>query len=358
MVTAEGKLITASASDNPDLFWALRGGGGNFGVVTSFEFQLHQVGPQILFGPTVYRLEDAADVLRNYREFATQAPRECCVWVDHLSAPPLPFLAPRYHGAKVISLMQCYAGDVAEGERILAPVRDYGEPIGDAVAPIPYAAAQAMLDPMYRKGARNYWKSHNFSDLNDRALDVLVAMAGSLPTPQSDVLISQVGGAIDGVAPDATAYPHRATAFIVTPGARWEDPAQDAPCIAWVRRAFEALAEHASGGSYVNFVTEAEGRERDAYGANYDRLVEVKNRYDPTNLFRLNQNVRPTGDRHRGSVIPREVRASPYRLPDRSFQTIDLARTRARPTNLPVHKRAHGRVRWRRWAVRWGEARP
>lgn len=294
VVTADGRLVTASADENADLFWGVRGGGGNFGIVTSFEFRLHEVGPEVLFGPTVYRLEDAADVLRHYADFAANAPRACCVWADLLTAPPLPFLPERDHGTKVLSLMQCYVGDLRTGEEVLAALRSYGAPIGDAVGPTPYAVAQSMLDPMYAKGARNYWKVHNFTDLPGPAIDVLIEMASILPTAQSDILIAQVGGAITDVAPEATVYPHRGSAFVVTPGARWEDPEDDGRCLEWLKRGSEALAEHASGGAYVNFITEAEGRERDAFGSNYDRLVELKNIYDPGNVFRLNQNIRPT----------------------------------------------------------------
>lgn len=294
LVTAESHLVTASKRENPELFWGVRGGSGNFGVVTSFVFRLHGVGPEVLFGPTVYRLEDAGDVLRHYRDFAANAPRECCVWADLLTAPPLPFLPGRYHGTKVLSLLQCYTGNTAEGEAALSPLRGYGQPIGDAVGPMRYAEAQTILDETYAKGARNYWKSSNFVALPDRVLDRLVDLAAVLPTPQSDILVCQLGGAINDVAPDATAYPHRQAAFALTPGVRWQDPAQDTACLAWIREAFELLDAEASGGAYVNFITETEGRERDAYGANYERLVALKNQYDPTNAFRLNQNVRPT----------------------------------------------------------------
>jgi FAD/FMN-containing dehydrogenase len=248
VVTAAGRLVTASARENPDLFWGVRGGGGNFGIVTSFEFQLHQIGREVLFGPTVYRISDAADVLRHYREFARKAPRECCVWADLLTAPPLPFLPERYHGTKVLSLMQCYVGDIRAGEEVLASLRGYGEPIGDAVAPTLYTVAQSILDPMYVKGARNYWKVHNFADLPDPAIEALVEMAATVPTPQSDLLIAQVGGAISDTAPDATAYPHRDTAFVVTPGARWDDANDDPRCLTWLRAGSEALSKHASGG--------------------------------------------------------------------------------------------------------------
>ena len=293
VVTASGERLTASADDNPDLYWALRGGGGNFGVVTSFEFTLHELGPIVLAGPTLYRLEDAPRVLRHYRDFAHEASRSCCVWAVILTAPPLPFLPERYHGTKVLSLFQCYSGDVDEGEQILAPLRRFGEPIADAVGPMPYTVVQSLLDAQYARGARNYWKSHNFTTLPDQALDLLVAYAEAFPTPQSDLVIHQLGGAINDVAPDATAYPHRDIAFAVTPGARWYDPAQDAACIAWIRDWYDALAPHASGGTYVNFISDRTGREASAYGSNYERLAHIKARYDPSNLFRMNQNIEP-----------------------------------------------------------------
>ena len=292
LVTAEGRLVTASETENAELFWGLRGGGGNFGVATSFLFRLHPLGPELLFGPTVYRLEDAAEVLRHYRDFAAAAPREVCVWADLMTAPPLPFLPEAVHGTKVLTLMQCHAGDPAEGAAALAPLRGFGKPVGDAVGLLPFTAAQRILDQTYAKGARNYWKPSNHAALSDDLIDRLVTLAAELPTPQSDILICQLGGAIGEAAPDATAYPHRAAAFALAPGVRWTDPAQDEACIGWIREAF-APFEAEAGGAYVNFIAETEGRARDAYGANYERLAELKARWDPENAFRLNQNVRP-----------------------------------------------------------------
>lgn len=294
VVTADGELHHTSEDRNEDLFWGIRGGSGNFGIVTSFEFDLNEIGPEVLFGPTVYRYDDAPDVLRHYQEFARDAPRECCVWVDSLTAPPLPFLPEEFHGTKVLSILQFYAGDLEEGEEVLKPLREYGTPLADAVAPTLYTAAQSMLDDLYAKGARNYWKAQNFTELTEEAIDTIVEYGERLPTPQSDILLHQVGGAINDVDSDATAYPHRDTEFIVTPGARWEDPANDDACIAWVRKCYDALAADATGDTYVNFEGDREGQERNAYGENYDRLVEVKNKWDPENLFRVNQNIEPT----------------------------------------------------------------
>lgn len=295
IVTADGRLITASDQENRDLFWAVRGGSGNFGAVVSFVFRLHDVGPEVLFGPTVYRLEDAAEVLRHYRAFAIDAPRECCVWADLMTAPPMPFLPERYHGAKVLTLMQCCSGDLADGETVLAPLRGFGTPIGDAVGPMRYADAQQMLDGTYAKGLRNYWRSTNFRTLPDATIEKLVRVAATMPTPETDVLICQLGGAIGDVLSDATAFPHRETGFVVTPGARWRAPHDDERCLAWIREVGDTLAQDADGGQYVNFISEGTGQESSAYGGNYARLKAVKKAYDPENLFRSNQNVRPDG---------------------------------------------------------------
>jgi FAD/FMN-containing dehydrogenase len=295
LVTADGELVKASTEENPDLFWAIRGGGGNFGVITSFEFRLHEVGPEVLFGPTVYRLEDASAVLRHYREFVREAPNECSVYIDLLTAPPLPFLPEEVHGTKVLFVIQCYVGSLEEGKEVLRPLREFGEPVGDAVAPTRYAEAQSRSDPLYAEGARNYWKSHNLTSLSDEILDSLVECARRLPTPQSDILMHQLGGRISDLAPDAIAYPHRDIQFVVTPGGRWEEQTQDEQCIAWVRDCHAALAEYAGAGVYVNFLghDEDEDRLRAAYGANAERLRRIKARWDPENFFHVNQNIVP-----------------------------------------------------------------
>ena len=183
LVTPQGELITASADSHSELFWGLKGGGGNFGIATSFVFRLHDLPDPILFGPTLFRLDDAADALRHYRAFAEDAPRQCCVWADLMTAPPFPFIDASHHGTKVLALMQCYAGDPAEGEAVLAPLRDFGRPIGDAVGPMRYVEAQQILDQTYEKGLRNYWKSSNFRQLSDVTIDKLVAFAETMPTP-------------------------------------------------------------------------------------------------------------------------------------------------------------------------------
>lgn len=296
IVTADGKLRHASETENPDLFWAVRGGSGNFGVVTSFEFDLHEVGPEVLAGPIVYAGEDAPDVIRNLREFNDDAPDESSVWAILRKAPPLPFLPADVHGVGVCIVVAFYAGDMDEGEEVLAPIREYGDPIADAVGPHQYAEFQQSFDPLLTEGARNYWKSHNFDGLSDEAIDTAIEYAAHLPTSLSEIFFGQVGGEMARVPADATAYPHRDATYVMNVHTRWEDAENDDRCISWAREFYDAMAPYASGGVYVNFVSEEEGQETNAYGENYDRLVELKDEYDPTNLFRMNQNVAPSAE--------------------------------------------------------------
>jgi FAD/FMN-containing dehydrogenase len=294
VVTADGELLTASESSNPDLFWGIRGGGGNFGIVTSFQFQLHSVGPEVLSGLVVHPFSEAGNVLRYYRSFVAQAPDELTCWVVTRKAPPLPFLPEEVHGTEILVLAVLHAGDMKEGEELLRPLREYGDPIADVVSPHPYAGFQQAFDPLLTPGVRNYWRSHNFAELSDGAIDAILEYAGRLPTPHCEIFVAQMGGAANRVAPEATAYPHRDAAFVLNVHTRWEDSAQDEECIAWAREFADATSPLATGGVYVNFISEGEERVRAAYGVNYDRLVELKNKYDPTNLFRLNQNIKPT----------------------------------------------------------------
>ncbi|WP_254530389.1 FAD-binding oxidoreductase [Natrinema gelatinilyticum] len=293
IVTANGELRHASEDENPDLFWAVRGGGGNFGVVTSFEFGLYEVGPEVLAGMVVYRGADAPAVLRHVRDFNETAPDESTVWVVLRKAPPLPFLPESIHGEDVIVVVPFYAGDIAEGEEVLAPIREYGVPIADTVSPRQYTAFQQAFDPLLTEGARNYWKSHNFRAISDDAIDTVVEYARNLPSPLSEIFFGQLGGAMGRVPADATSFPHRDAEYGMNVHTRWEDPAMDDECMTWSREFFDAMAPYATGGVYVNFISEREGEETLAYGENYDRLVEVKTKYDPENLFRMNQNVEP-----------------------------------------------------------------
>jgi FAD/FMN-containing dehydrogenase len=294
VVTAQGDIVRASASANPDLFWAIRGGGGNFGIVTSFEFRLHPIGPEVLAGLVVHPLAGARDVLRFYREFLPTTPEQFACWFVLRQAPPLPFLAPEWHGKHILALAMCWSGDIAEGERVAAPLRQFGKPIADVVGPNPYAGWQTILDPLLTPGFRNYWKSHDFLELSDGLMDVLLEYAARIPDPNTEIAYAQLGGAINRVAPEATAYGRRDAQFLMNVHGRWPDAGQDPACIGWARELFKAAAPFATGGVYVNFLAQdEEERVRAAFGPNYDRLAEIKNRYDPTNLFRMNQNIRP-----------------------------------------------------------------
>ncbi len=295
VVTADGELLRASAEENPDLFWAIRGGGGNFGVVTAFEFRLHRVGPEVLAGLIVYPLSEAKKVFEVYRLVAARAPDDLSCWVVLRKAPPLPFLPPEAHGKEVVVLAVCYVGDAAKGRGVIAPLRFLGTPIAERVGPVPYVQWQTAFDPLLAPGARNYWKSHDFREIPDGAVDVVIRYAGGLPSPDCEIFLAQLGGAVNRVAADATAYPHRDVQFVMNVHTRWTDPAMDGACIAWARHFFEEAAPFATGGVYVNFMPgdEAQRVRAGAYGPNYDRLAQVKRKYDPTNLFRVNHNIQP-----------------------------------------------------------------
>ncbi len=303
MVLANGEPVHVSDSSRPDLFWAIRGGGGNFGIVTSFEFRLHEVGPQVLSGMIFHPLDDAPKVLRFYRDFSAEAPEEFVCWAVMRQAPPAPFIPAEWHGREIVALAVCYSGSVEEGEQVIKPFRSYGTPIADVIAPNPYTGWQQALDPMLTAGMRNYWKTHDFRDLSDGLIDTLVDKARTLPDPQTDIALAQLGGAVSRVAHEATAYTHRDARYVMNVHGRWADPAKDAECVAWARDVFQAAAPYSTGGAYVNFMTQEEGdRVRAAYGTNYDRLVTLKNLYDPENLFRVNQNIRPTNTRAVGQA--------------------------------------------------------
>jgi FAD/FMN-containing dehydrogenase len=294
VVTAAGEVIRASATEHPDLFWALRGGSGNFGVVTRFEYRLHPVGPEVLSGLIVYPISQAKSVMQKYRDFVAKAPDELSVWTVLRLAPPLPFLPPEVHGKGIVALALIYAGDPKKGEPLVEPLRRFGAPVGEHVGVQPYTAWQQAFDPLLTPGARNYWKSHNFSTLDDKLIDTVIEYVGKLPSPQCEIFFGALGGATMRPAPDSAAYPHRDAEYVMNVHGRWDDAADDERCIRWARDYFNASAPYASGGVYVNFLTADESaRVRSAYGSNYDRLANVKRKYDPDNLFRVNQNIKP-----------------------------------------------------------------
>ncbi|WP_429810514.1 FAD-binding oxidoreductase [Ensifer sp. B1-9] len=298
VVTASGELVRASPTEHRDLFWGLRGGGGNFGIVTAFEFELHDVGPEVLSGLVVHPFADAQNVLQQYRRALENAPDELTCWVVMRQAPPLPFLPAEWHGKEVLVLAVCYCGDLEAGEKATAGLRAIGRPIADVVAPHPFVGWQQAFDLLLAPGARNYWKSHDFMELSDQTTGFLLNAIRQLPGPECEIFIGHVGGAAGRIAVEETAFPQRGSHFVMNVHARWRDTAMDQACIDWARHLFEATKPYAAGTAYVNFMPEDDvDRVEAAYGGNYRRLVEVKRRYDPQNLFRMNQNVRPIEER-------------------------------------------------------------
>lgn len=296
VVTAEGKLVSASEEENPDLFWGIRGGGGNFGIVTSFEYRLHAVGPIVLAGPVFYRLEDAPEVLRFYREFIAAAPDELTTIFELSVAPPLPFLPEEVHGKPIVMVGACYTGSLDHGAEIVRPLKQFGRPIVDLLEPKPYTALQSMFDPFVPHGWHRYWKSVELPPLTDDAITTLVEHSSAPTSPKSYTIVFQLGGALARVGEDETAFSQRDAAHNVNINAVWTEEGPDAERhIAWARDFFDAMQPHAGGRVYLNFLGEEGGsRVRQAYGArNYERLVELKRAYDPTNVFRLNQNIEP-----------------------------------------------------------------
>ncbi|MES2357434.1 MAG: FAD-binding oxidoreductase [Gemmatimonadota bacterium] len=295
VVTADGRQVHASQTENSDLFWGLRGGGGNFGVVTRFEFQLHPVGPDVLSGLIVFPFDQAKSVLTKFAHFTLAMPDELNVWMVTRKAPPLPFLAEEFHGKEMVALALCYAGSPSSGEALIEPLRKFGTPIGEHVGVQPYTAWQQAFDPLLTKGARNYWKSHNFAQLSDGAIDVIIEYAAKLPSPQCEIFIGTIGGQTGRVAPEAMAYANRDANYVMNVHGRWESASEDARGIEWARGFFAKAQPFASEGAYINFLTQDEtDRIAFAYGPTFKRLVEIKKKYDPTNLFRMNQNIKPS----------------------------------------------------------------
>jgi FAD/FMN-containing dehydrogenase len=293
VVTTDGNFLVANEQEHPDLFWALRGGGGNLGVVTSFQFALHPV-KDVYAGPMFYELADAGDVLRFYREFIAHAPEELCAFPAFQIAPPLPFIPEGRHGDTFIAIVGCWAGPMELGERALEPFRKIAPVVAQFVGPMPYPMLNSAFDELVPPGLQHYWKANFVKELSDEIIDTHLAHGPNVPTMNSTMHIYAINGAVHRVAPEATAFAYRDANFATVIAGMWPDPADNQQNIRWVRDYYHATAPHSEVGGYINFMGEDDqDRVRVNYGDNYERLLAVKRRYDPGNLFHLNQNVKP-----------------------------------------------------------------
>lgn len=295
VVLADGRVVTASERENRDLFWGLRGGGGNFGIVTEFEYRLHPLGPIVLAGLMLWPVERAGKVLRAWRDYVDRAPDELSTACVVLTAPPEPFVPEPMKGKVALAILGMYVGDPAEGTKVMQPLKDLA-PAVDLIQPMPYTAFQALLDPTAPKGHRSYWRGEYLQELSDDAIETFVRHAPDLAAggaPLSAMVIFRIGQGVASIADAATAFSHRDAAYLLHPITMWQQPADDARLIAGARAFCDAMRPFATGGAYLNFTPEE--RVRDAYGAaKYDRLVALKDRYDRDNVFQLNQNIKPS----------------------------------------------------------------
>jgi FAD binding domain/Berberine and berberine like len=297
VVTADGRLLHASEDENADLFWGLRGGGGNFGVATSLEYRVHSVGPTITGGAIFYPGERAAEILRFYRDWVNQVPDELTTVANLLTCPPAPFLPEEWHGKPLVAIIPVHCGSLEDGERAVRPLRGLGDPVADLIGPMPYTAMQSLIDPLWGPGAHSYMKAGWMGGLDDAAIDTLVRYRDEVTSPKTEIHVHHMGWSVARVPADATAFGDRSEPFLlnVLASTFTADGYDDA--VSWAQDLYGAMEPALSGGTYVNFLSnEGEERVRDAYGEQkYERLVALKDTYDPTNLFRLNQNIAPSG---------------------------------------------------------------
>ncbi len=288
LVTADGKILRAAHDEHPDLFWALRGGGGNFGVAASFEFQLHPVGPMITGGVVAHPFAKARDALRFYRDITQSLPDELCVFGGLLHAPD-------GSGTKLAGMAVSHCGSLDAGASAVRPIKNYGPPVMDQVGSVSYTAVNSMLDGAYPEGALNYWKSGFLTQLSDAAIDAMVDAFARCPAPMGQMLLEHFHGAATRVAPTATAFPHRSDGYNLLIASEWTDPTQTAACIGWARDTYAVMAPFMAPGRYANYLADDDVGDPTggAYGPNLRRLQSVKARYDPTNFFRINQNIKP-----------------------------------------------------------------
>jgi FAD/FMN-containing dehydrogenase len=293
VVTADGRLMYASETSNAELFWGLRGGGGNFGIVTRFEFALHEVGPVVYAGPIFYSADADVDLMRLFREWAPGVSEDITAVLNLTTAPPLPVIPEQWHGRKVAAFIATSAGPVGEGEAHVREFRAIAEPVADLLGPMPYRVIQTLIDPLWEKGVHAYFKATNLARLDDGLIARLAELHESAPGPQCEIHIHQMGGVIPAPGDGATAFAERSMPYVLNAVAAWRDPEQAAPHIAWSRAVISAASGASTGRAYVNFLSDA-GAARSAYGEEtYSRLVELKTEYDPRNMFNRNQNIEP-----------------------------------------------------------------
>jgi FAD/FMN-containing dehydrogenase len=297
VVTADGRIVRASEKENSDLFWGLRGGGGNFGVVTNFEYKLYPVGPDVTAGGIAWRAESAGEVLEMFRAVMEKAPPELVCVPALRIAPPAPWLAKEVHGKPIVALFVCHSGQLAEGEKLVAPIKAFGRPVGDILQRRPYVSQQSLLDATQPKGRRYYWKSEYLPGLEPDLLKTMIRHAETIPSPHSAILLFPLYGALNRLPEGHSAVGNRDSAWVLNITASWEKAEDDKTNIEWARAAWEEMRGFSTGGTYINFLTEDENENRvhAAYRQNYDRLLEVKKNWDPANLFRMNKNIAPLG---------------------------------------------------------------
>lgn len=295
VVTADGRMVRASEKENADLFWGLRGGGGNFGVVTNIEFELHPVGPEIVGGGIAWHAESAPEVLAMLKKIAETSPPEMAMVGVLRIAPPAPWIDKSAHGKPIVALFACHSGTVEDAEKFLASVKAFGKPVGDIIQRRPYVSQQSLLDATQPKGRRYYWKSEYLSKLSTEMFDAGIAHAKQIQSPHSAVIFFPLGGAIAKYGNDHSAVGNRDAAYVLNIPAAWEKPEDDVTNIEWARAAWRDMRRFSTGGTYINFLTEEEAGDRiqAAYGANFKRLVDIKSKWDPENLFRVNKNIAP-----------------------------------------------------------------
>ena len=295
VVTAGGRVVRASADENSDLFWGIRGGGGNFGIVTSFEFRLHPVGPMVMAGPIFYPADQARELLAFYRQWVKELPDELTTAVSLATAPAAPFLPTSIHGKRVALVVGCFAGELRDAAAVLRPLREFGSPVADLIRPMPYEALQTDVDSDWGPGAHNYFKAGYLEQMDDAAIETVLRWHARVESPLSEIHLHHIGGAVARVVEGETAFANRSAPYLLNVLARWTDPARSEANIDWARNTYASMTPFGTGAVYVNFLgQEGDERVRAAYGGDtYDRLVKLKNTYDPSNLFRINQNIAP-----------------------------------------------------------------